>query len=692
MTVLAAVLLASLAAAAEDFPLPEPPSPSTDVIHMDFAADHLDYESSSAIIHMKGGVRIKESTWTIKAEEMWLDSERRTAWAEGALFVEDGVSAAYGDSGFFDFNTHQGKLYKASSGTGDWRIHSQRAAMYGRRRLDYFRADFTSCSSVPPHYHLYSTRVSLFPGRYLLARNAVFFIGPVPIFYLPFFYKSLNPNHLLRLRVQPGLDRRNGAFAKGTLTTPHGDHMYSKVYLDYYKKAGLGAGGELLRAESQDSRGVLYGYRIKESSGVLRWTMLGDLYQGLGKSNVMALQGRLQLQSDPEFNNDYNRSSLLRVAPELINSAAFVYRFPIMTTRLSYSRTDRIPPGRFVYLKTEEVAPRVDFQTDQFSFGLPWLNSFSGFGQSAYLRGRSYLERTGGGGWQGTQSYHLMRRVTFTPTLSYFDSYVNRRDMPADFGGTKTVFDVFVGRYTANNNLRVDTLLGALDAAHTYSRRSKVNSLSDDAGALDHGVETNLLTAQNVFRPTRKILVRAQSGYDFRVFRDRIVLYHDRIQPITSNIEYAPHPLLSLSAYDDYHMKRGNQSFIFDARVGHEQRTFIRLGGGNNLATPTIWFFNSDAGIRHGPWYLIGNMKAESVTRGGPRRLSRLRPFEKEFAVSKDWHDFFTRVTARFRQQGIYEFQFRVDMRLGGSRDKVPRRDWEAEWFAERQSGMYDRP
>lgn len=689
----AALLLAGGFAAAEDFPLPPaPPAVSSDVIHMDFTADHLDYESSSSVVHMKGGVRVKESTWTIKSDELWLDIERRTGRAQGYIYVEDGTSAASGDSGYFDFNTHEGKLAKASSGQGEWRIHGKRAEFSGSRRLDYFRANFTSCGVVPPHYHFYSSHVSIYPRSYLLARNAVFFIGSVPIFYTPFFYKSLSPEHYLRFREQPGLDRRNGVFAKGTMITDHGRYTYSKIYLDYYSKAGLGTGGELIHKESEDSRGVIYGYRIKESSGVVRWTMLGDIYQGLGKGNAMALQGRLQLQSDPEFNNDYNRSSQVRVLPELINSAAYVYRFPIMTTRLSYSRLDQVLPGEKVYLKTQEVAPRVDFQTNQFGFSLPWLNSFSGFGDSEYLKGRTYLQRNGGGGWQGTQSYHLTRRVTFTPTLNYQEAYVNRADLPADFGGSKTVFDVFTGRYSASNNLRFDTLFGAMDWAYAYGRRLKVNSMSDDAGAVDHGVETNLLTAQDVFRPTRKILVRAGSGYDFRVFRDHLVEYHDRVQPITGNVEYSPHPLLSFSAYDDYHMRRGNQSFIFDGRVGNEQKTFIRVGGGNNLGTPTLWSFNSDAGIRHGPWYLTSGMKAEAATMGGPKRLSRLRPFEKEFAIARDWHDFYTRVNARFRDQGVYEFNFRVDIRLGKVPDKTPRRDWESEWFPERKSEMIDRP
>ena len=63
----------------------------------------MDYDKSKNLIHLKGDVRIKESTWTIKGEELWLHTETRRAKSEGFLLLDDGVSAMYGDYGEFDF-------------------------------------------------------------------------------------------------------------------------------------------------------------------------------------------------------------------------------------------------------------------------------------------------------------------------------------------------------------------------------------------------------------------------------------------------------------------------------------------------------------------------------------------------------------------------------------------------------------
>ncbi|MFA6002642.1 MAG: LptA/OstA family protein, partial [Elusimicrobiota bacterium] len=306
--------------------------------HLDFVADSLDYDRAGAEIHLKGNVRIQESTWTLKGDELWIDTTKRRARSEGYLLLEDGVSALHGNAGDFDFYEHSGVLYNASAGHGDWRVHARSMVIDPKRNVDYTGADFTSCSFDPkPHYHFHASRVSVAPRRRLFARNVVFFVGKVPVFYLPFLYKSLKTAHFLRFRLQPGYDRRNGAFMKSTLTNQHGLYWRSKLFLDYYSAQGFGAGGELHRRDGLDSRGVLGGYRIKETpNGQQRWSVTGDLYQGFASS--FSLQGRLQVMSDADFNNNYARSSPFRVTPDLLNSGAVVYRLPQVTTRLSYSR------------------------------------------------------------------------------------------------------------------------------------------------------------------------------------------------------------------------------------------------------------------------------------------------------------------------------------------------------------------
>ena len=315
-------LLLGGVARAEDYALPAPPPGP----RLDYSADQVDFDSDHQLLHLRGQVILNESTWTVKGKELWIDTENRRGRSEGPLLVEDGISAVYGESGEFDFVNHTGRLQRTSAGHADWRIHAREAKVGENRRLDYLGGEFTSCGAKPPHYHFLASRITVKPKKHMIARNVLFYLGDVPIFYLPFLYKSLSPRHYLRWKTQPGLDRRNGPFVKNTLTTDHGDTLYSKLYADYYTKQGAGLGGELHRRDGEDSRGALFGYTIKETStGDRRWAMLGQQYQALFSST--SFQGRLQLQSDADFNNNYARSNSFRVTPELVNGGAFTHRF-----------------------------------------------------------------------------------------------------------------------------------------------------------------------------------------------------------------------------------------------------------------------------------------------------------------------------------------------------------------------------
>lgn len=679
------LVLAALARAA-DHPLPEPPAASTGTV-LRFTADRLDYDAPSTTLHLKGNVEIHEASRTIKGDELWLDTERRTGRSEGYLFVDDPNGAVAGENGGeFDFESGKGRLKGTSAGYGDWRMRAKEVRLTGRKKLDYRSTRFTSCDVKPAHYHFRASRVTVEPKDHLLARNVVVFLGPVPVFYLPFLYKSLAPEHYVRWRVQPGYDRRNGAYLKGTLTTSHGRWAYSKLFLDYYGSQGLGAGAELERRKGSD-RGTLFGYRIREThNGAERWGLLGAAYQSVVSS--VSVQGRLQIQSDADFNNHYVRSSTLRVTPELINNGAIVYQRPKLTTRLSYSRRDVASENRLLFVKDTESYPRLDVNSAALKiWRLPWLNTFSGFADQTYERNRPFLQRTAGGGWEGTRSFNLARGLSFTPKAGFREQWYDKVQV-----ASSTLQGVFIGRYLTENTLRWSTRAGDWDLTHSYAKRLKADSMTEDAGALDHGVEVNMLSLRDAFRPSRSVLVRAQSAYDYRVFRDRSMGFRERVQPFVGEVVYAPRPTFNVTLRDDYQLQEGNRSFIASLLRGDEERSFVALGAGWNKANPNGYLLDASFALAGGTksWRLGAGLRSELGTTGGVAGLAadRVRLFEKELSLARSWHDFYTKLMFRFRPGGVKEATARIELRFGaaGRKDAPPRRDWEAEWYPERAS------
>jgi lipopolysaccharide assembly outer membrane protein LptD (OstA) len=189
------------------YELPPPPAES----HVEFSSEHLDYDRSRSLLHLKGDVHVKDSTYTLKGDELWIDTDRRRAHSEGFLIIADSAAAVTGHPGDYDLADHSGILYDCSAGHGDWRVHAKKMTLDAERHLHYSDANFTSCSYDPkPHYHFHASGMTVVPGHYLFARNVWFFLGPVPLFYAPLVYKDLNRDQFVQLKIQPGYDHRNG--------------------------------------------------------------------------------------------------------------------------------------------------------------------------------------------------------------------------------------------------------------------------------------------------------------------------------------------------------------------------------------------------------------------------------------------------------------------------------------------------
>jgi hypothetical protein len=323
--------------------------------------------------------------------------------------------------------------------------------------------------------------------------------------------------------------------------------------------------------------------------------------------------------------------------------------------------------------------------------GLPWLNNLSGFFNNNYSLGRYYLEKTAGGTWEITRAFNLTRALSFTPRANYSNTYTY-------FSRDSTNVDQLnetVGRYLAAGTLRIKTRAGNSDITQTYSRRLVRDSFNVDVGANDYGIETNQLSLVQTYRPGRTVLVRVGSGYDFREFKDHAVGFHDSLQPIQSDVILTPGAAFNLALRDDYLLGTGNRNTIINSTWGDEMNTFITAGVGYNLSQADHYYVNTEAGWSNstGTLHVGVAVRSTVISPGGFGGLHSFYVFDREAQIIKRWHDFYTKLTCRFRPGNVKEYTIRIEMKFGGfdaERKKV--HNWESEWFPERVYGKEDRP
>ncbi|MHB2025347.1 MAG: LPS-assembly protein LptD [Elusimicrobiota bacterium] len=714
-------------ALAHGYSLPPLPAASTQTVTLNFSSDHMDYASSTTLVHLKGHAVIHDSSWTMKADQIWINPQTHRGTAKGFFIIKDSMSAVAGDQGFFDFDAKQAVVTHAAAGDGDWRIHSRQAVLRQNRSVDYYQARVTSCDIYPhPHYYIYSNHVTVVPNRYLLARNSVFHLGSYPLFYTPIFYQSLKPRSemsLFQWKAQPGYDRRNGYFLDNTVTSQWTKTFYTKAYADYYGMQGVGTGGEIDDHESQNERGTFYGYQIGErnspdlqpSGGRERWELLGDRYQALSKN--LSFHGHLQAMSDPLFNNDYARANLYPFTSELDNNAALTYAQKLYTAHISYSRVDFANAAGTGFQKVSESAPRIDVQSSSLKFWkLPWLNTFSGYEDNTYAQGQGFIQHSAGLGWQGTQSIHVWRGLTYTPSVSFNSAYYNKYFIPfnnsiynftspanlvyvsSPLANSPLYSNALISRYGFSNDLHYDSRFGYFDAVHSMIVRSQPGALTINRSAPDYGLEQNLVTVQDAFRPVDKVWATLASGYNLQQLSGYNLVFDQRLQPITGDLVYTPKLFETLALHDQYVLGTGNQSFVANAQWGDPKGIYMSGGAGYNLLEVDQYYADTQFGwvSPGGDWHLIGALYAGFHTPGGVSKAGRLGLFDKEFQVVKLWHDFITRAGFLFRPDGAKVVRFSASLKLGHSPEAVAQAArenyWESEWFPERATGMANRP
>ncbi len=707
-----------LAEADTGYVLPKPPKISTDESLTIFEADEVDY--SSPVIHMKGNVVIHQSTRTIKADQLWINQNTNIGTSKGFLIIKDSGSAISGNPGKYDFGTETGTLIHASAGYGYWQVHGETATVKPGQKAVYENADFTSCNVYPnPDYHFHSTHLLVVPNKYLLGYNTTFCLGKTPLFYMPFFYKSLVPknkkNGTFHITSDPGYDYRNGYFLKNMAEEDWSKTLQTKEYLDYYSNEGVGMGGEIDHHESKNQRGSLYFYTIKEnppktvggnliSSGLRRWGVYGDEFDQLTSS--LSFQARIQAQSDQNFNNDYARSNPYPVANQLINSSALVYRQAKYFARVSYSRVDNAYNPNGVngggFQTYSESAPRFDFQTVPLKFKHdPLINTFSAFEDNTTQQGQPFLQHSAGINWQGSNVYRMGCGVNFTPTIQYSGTYYSKTNPLSPYATNPTAIstNAFINNYSASGDLRLPTIVGDVDVIQSMTGRSRMNSFGLDSNAPDHGIQSEMATLEDVYTFSPTSMFRITSGYNEQQVTNQPIPLNQRIQPIAENLTYVTHSGINITQSNTYQFDGGEQSFQLNAMKGAENGTHFGISAGYAPIVPGVspqtYTVNTDFGWApaSGTWHVFFITRSQAVSNAGVGQMQAFALYDKELTVVKLWHDFIGTGQFLFRPGNVKQVSFNITLRLpaGGpptSKAQQQQTDWESEWYPQRQRPM----
>lgn len=641
-----------------------------------FVADEVNYDSINGTAELKGNVRInlnKEGEqYTVLGEEFLVYPKEERITSDSPVTIQNNEGTFSLQKFTYDSKNKEVIMDNFQAQYGSMRIISAQQFTGQKTEYNLKKAVLTCCDKDSPHYTMTIGSAKLKPEVSISGTNAVARLGKVPVLYLPYFYRSLNKDHLFTTYLDFGQSKNTGI---GFLTST----VYSKGNfaatgnLDYYTKAGIGYGLILGYDDPSKFRGNIQAYTIKDRVwDQQRWGINGgfwwEMYDNSNSLNdedgaIYFAQMKTRTVSDPDFNNDFFRSNPYVISPDKLTQTSLVRQSRVSNFRISYYDISRLDEATKIFHNYKTDLPEIAWTFTPFVLpktgGI--VNNFNvSFNNTKFnetpLDNNDFLQYFKAT-WKSSKSFRLNRNLTLTPS-AFYDQEIAFRD-PASHER-----DNYVGRYGAEVNLRTHLPTGALDFGYRYKRRTTDKVLViDEYKNVFNREEQNALYVQNYYMPTNNLYFKVASGIDIGKDINSWDL-NDRLEPLLAEVGYFNQQSgTNFFLQNLYDFDAGNQAFVLNTTF-HDPRDpenkYITLGVTNYKTTRHSFLFTTKFALapKNSTWR--ANMGIDFEIKD-----SSIRGYSKHILVYKDFHDFNVMLGVRDRSHNL-SFHFAVNVLCGG--------------------------
>lgn len=663
------VLLALFAAVnlfAENFELPPP----TKGEYIYYTADETLYDKNNGVASITGNVEIYiedgQTTRVIKSQDVQVYIKEQILVSKGETVIEDDKGVFTSQGVKFDLASKAVIMEDISVNYPPIRVLSTKKLDANDGRYILRKAHITCCDYTKPHYTLYVGKADLIPGDRIWATNAVVKLGKIPVFYLPFVYRSLNTDRLFTTYVDFDQSDNTG-FGFLTSTVYSKNDFVAKANLDYYTKSGFGYGAEIAYEDPQRFRGSLQAYTIYDKvQEDQRWGIDGgywwevaDTSDSLNKGSgaIYFSQFETRNVSDADFNDDFFRSNPYVVSPDQITRLSVVRQSSNSTFRVGYTNREELNEADKTYSNAEEYAPKVDLVFNPFVIkgtGGIVNNVAVGF-NNAQLEDYDFVQYLNAS-WRSSKDFKLHPNFTLTPSAFYKQDAILKDP-------TNNDEDTFVGRYGGELNFRSNLITGLLDIGYRYTKRTASGSLTN-IEYQDSDEEENLVYISNYYMLGRDFYFRLASGYDLRNSSEDWQAKY-RIEPITAEAGYfSPITGAHLYLQNIYDINKGNQAFVLDSTFKSFGESYASLGVTNYNTDKHNFLFTTKFLIAPKNFTWRADMGIDVSVND-----SSVYAYSKHIKLYKDFHDLSVMVGLRDRKQNL-SFFFRINILCGAKNRK----------------------
>ena len=311
----------------------------------------LHQESNGSMRYIHKPARIVTSDFSLAADEIRFNSDTNWAYAQGHVHLEhfttgDKINADHAE---YNIKTQTGKFYVVD-GTAPAKIVASPSVLTTTNPF-YFQAQWaerikdryilhhgflTDCTVKKPWWTFEAPVFDVIPGERAIARNTVFRLKRVPIFYLPYFYRPLgkNPRQSGFLTPNVGHSSLYGFIVGGGYywainrsydMTAIGQYFTDRgpaLRYDFRGKPNEATDFDFNYYGVNDSKGALQGDGTRQKQG-------GQEFELVAKTNIFGFTGKLDYNylSSFLFRQAFSYSFTTAIYNEVFSTGLLQRRF-----------------------------------------------------------------------------------------------------------------------------------------------------------------------------------------------------------------------------------------------------------------------------------------------------------------------------------------------------------------------------
>jgi LPS-assembly protein len=188
------------------------------------------------------GVTITKGNFILTSDKITANQNTGEVRAEGHVVIKNGNQVWNGDHVIYNFKTREMEAVDLKTGHGPLLVST--LSLTGNTTNNVYEArdgSITTDDIAEPAYRIRAKRFVVVPGKYVEAHEAVAYVGNVPVFYFPYYHRSLG-RHLNNWVFEPGYRSLYGPYLQTTYNWYASEKLDGAIHLDLRERRGVGVG------------------------------------------------------------------------------------------------------------------------------------------------------------------------------------------------------------------------------------------------------------------------------------------------------------------------------------------------------------------------------------------------------------------------------------------------------------------